>query len=75
VKSFEPSRRSAELMAERRRSRVVSSSSSSSTAKITPIELLNTSRAAKDWMRPMPIRQSKPSGAMSGSMAWPARPA
>jgi hypothetical protein len=36
---------------------------------------LKTSRAAKEPMRPMPICQSKPSGLMAGSMAWPAWPA
>ena len=34
-----------------------------------------TSRAAKAPMMPTPMRQSKPSGAIAGSIAWPRRPA
>ena len=37
--------------------------------------LTNTSRAAKDASMPMPIFQSKPSGAMTGSSNRPACPA
>ena len=47
----------------------VVSSSVPSTPKMTPIELTKTSRAAKEVMSPIPMRQSKPSGLMRGSMA------
>ena len=46
-----------------------------STLNTTAVELTKTSRAANDVMRPMPMRQSKPSGLIVGSMRWPARPA
>src|SRR5437763_5035477 len=39
------------------------------------IVLTKTSRAANEATMPMPIFQSKPSGAMAGSMARPGRPA
>src|SRR5208337_4318702 len=37
--------------------------------------LTNTSRAANDVMMPIPIFQSNPSGAITGSIARPRRPA
>ena len=54
---------------------VALSASKCCTLKTTAVELTKTSRAAKEVMSPMPILQSKPSGLMTGSIRWPARPA